>query len=344
MRVAAPARRLDLESAEGVARADLSLCDVLLYRGTGLLSRAIRFFDGTEVSHTGLYLGGADYAVGEAIGEGLVRRPLNVSVAGAEWVLVRRLKDLPPDMTPVRQRGERYIAQGNRYAYEQILLLAFITLIRKPKMTPIFKQLVLGVLNAATSLLLRLTSMGRQPMICSEFVYRAYDEALPDAQDKYSLRIGGSDLESFGRAARGPAGGQGIHPESLLGQAVLHPEILSRGPSLERAAVQPRIDLETALNEYLREVQEPVSELEGSPAAPLADPQIAAAIEDFAAALYRAEEPADTERLSPRRNLSLEAVGVPSALQHLYRTAADFVTPGDLLKTQSLFSVGRLQS
>lgn len=332
------------EKTEGVAPADLSLCDVLLYRGSGLLSKAIRFFDGTDVSHAGLYLGGTDFAVGEAIGEGLLRRPLSTSVAHAEWVLVRRLKDLPPDMTPVRQRGERYIAQGNRYAYEQILLLAFIALIRKPKVTPIFKQLVLGVLNAATSLLLRLTSQGKQPMICSEFVYRAYDEALPDAQDKYSLRIGESDLESFGRAVRGPVGGQGIHPESLLGQAVLRPELMSSGLSLERSAVLPRVDLETALSEYLREVQEPVSELERSPAAPVADPQIASAIEDFAAALYRAQEPAVPERLSRRRDLSLEAAQVPSALQHLYRTAADFVTPGDLLKTQSLFSLGRLQS
>ena len=331
------------ESADRVARADLNLCDVLLYRGTGLMSKAIRLFDGSDVSHAGLYLAGPSHSVGEAIGEGLVRRSLDESLGHAEWVLVRRLKDLPSDMSPVRQRGERYIAEGNRYAYEQILLLAFITLIRKPKVTPIFKQVVLGVLKAASSFLLKLTSAGRQPMICSEFVYRAYDEALPDVQDRYSLRISEGELESFGQT-RGSFG-QGIHPDSLLGQVALRPGSLSRGPSLESSATFPEVDLETALQTYLREVQEPSLGLEASHAAPVSDPRIAQAIEEFATELYRATSPPATrrpERLTRAGDLGLESSEVPAALQHLFQTAADFVTPGDLMKTQSLFSLGRL--
>lgn len=330
-------------AVDEVSRDDLNLCDVLLYRRTNLISRAIQFFDGTEVSHSGLYLGDADHSVEEAIGEGLVRRPLSVSVAGAEWVLVRRLKDLPTDMTPVRRRGEHYLAQGNRYAYEQMLLLAFMTLIRKPKVTPIFKQAVVGVLNAASSFLLRLASMGRQPMICSELVYRAYDEALPDALDRYSLRIGGSELESMVGFAPKKVGGQGIHPDSLLGQTAIRAELLEAVPSPESVPRQQPA-AERSLESYLREAKGPVREPKGFREITLVDAQTTAAIQSFAVALYQAAAPPAAERSFKAQGVAPESTGLPAALQHLYRTAADFVTPGDLLKTQSFLSVGRLRA
>ncbi len=37
-----------------------------------------------------------------------------------------------------------------------------------------------------------------------------------------------------------------------------------------------------------------------------------------------------------------EALPLPQAFAHFFRTAADFVTPGDLYKTQSLASLGEL--
>jgi hypothetical protein len=97
---------------------DLAPGDVLLYRGASDLSAAIRFFDGSEVSHASVHLGRG--LIAEALGTGLVRRSLAASLADADWTLVLRLKDPPTEMTPVRKRALRFVAQGHRYAYEQI--------------------------------------------------------------------------------------------------------------------------------------------------------------------------------------------------------------------------------
>jgi len=62
-----------------------ALCagDVLLYRGTGMISRAIQKLDGTDVSHAGLYLGNGE--VGEALADlgSLACNPLAQSVRGS---------------------------------------------------------------------------------------------------------------------------------------------------------------------------------------------------------------------------------------------------------------------
>ena len=105
---------------ETISVHDLQPGDVLLHKGTAFISRAIQFFDGTDMSHASLYLG--NQQVGEAIAEGLVQRDLTTSLHGNEWVKAFRLKDTPADMAPVLQTAEEYLEQGNRYGYEQLLL------------------------------------------------------------------------------------------------------------------------------------------------------------------------------------------------------------------------------
>ena len=81
--------------------------DVLLYRGKGLISDAIRFLDRSEVSHAGLFLGRhgeQGRTVGEAIREGVIRRELPKSIEHAEWVESRRLKEAPASLDPVLDR------------------------------------------------------------------------------------------------------------------------------------------------------------------------------------------------------------------------------------------------
>lgn len=69
--------------------------DVLLYRGRGLISDAIRLIDRSQVSHSALFLGRHGQkgrTVGEAIREGVIRRELAKGIEHADGVEARRLK------------------------------------------------------------------------------------------------------------------------------------------------------------------------------------------------------------------------------------------------------------
>ncbi|MFH1085414.1 MAG: hypothetical protein V1772_06605 [Chloroflexota bacterium] len=325
--------------------------DVLLYRGTSVISRAIQFFDGSDASHAALYRGGG--RVGEAIAEGLVERALAEGLPGNEWVEARRLKDRPANMAPVLRRGRHYLDQGNRYGFEQLLLLAFLCLTRKVKMTPIVRALVRNVLDAATSLLTRWVSEHKEPMICSEFVFRAYDEALSALHDRYALRVNRAMAGDLAETvdAQGSAGvaprlsgprGQGIHPDSLLAVVSMAPGEgwMPRLPAEELAWAReapPVSDeqLDEQLLAYLAEVRtdEPALAVEE-----VTLDDLVAATDRFAYGVYQATHAAEAERLEA------EAPDLASMLitDNLFRTAADFVTPADLLRTPSLFRLGRV--
>jgi len=224
----------------GTAR--LLSADVLLYHGTGLISDAIRFFDGTDVSHSSLLLNNAPLLVGEAIARGLIEQPLSGSVSDSAWVMARRLKVRPADVSPVLDRAAFYVAQKERYAYEQILLLAFLCLIRKPKITPIFKRLVIAVLERASKLLLKLTAGGKQPMICSEFVYRCYEEAIPGVLDPFGLSIRRVATPEGIRAGSAPSSGSSPSRESSgIGDGASPRGRTYRCPNRDRHAGQPNI-------------------------------------------------------------------------------------------------------
>ncbi len=332
---------------------DLVAGDVLLYKGVGFVSRAIQFFDGTDFSHAALYLG--EGMVGEAIATGLERQTVEKGAHGI-WVQAHRLKERVPTMYPVLSTANRYLDQGNRYGYEQLLLLAFLCLTRKLRFTPSLRYMVRTVLDAAGAALTHLVSTNRQPMIRSEFVFRAFDEAVPEPEDAYKLSINrppdliesgigtGVNLELAGAGGASGLKGQGVHPQSLLafhtspaGNAWLNPPV----ETPFEVVVQPEVELaqlESMVDGYLAEVQADAPEALSSYALPEATlDDLQGSINRFAANLYTAAHP-DMEELP--------AFGAPSATKmmdaYLMQTAADFVTPGDLYKTQSLFQLGKL--
>jgi hypothetical protein len=317
-----------------VAKSRLHGADVLLYRGTGWVAEIIRFFDGTDFSHVGLYLGRE--AVGEALGNGLVQTALVQSITGRKRVLVRRLKQ---DVTlqPVLDRAQIYIAQGPRYAYEQILLLAFLTLTRKLPVAVSLRALLRSILDRAAQIVTGIVALGKDPMICSEFVFRCYDEAVPEAADLYSLEIpvfraGAIPPRPGVRAAARLGAGAGLHPESLLAWRLSYAPGLRRGPAATRRraaarAVRPA-DLDRAIQVYLAEVRG-----EARPrgrAEEVSDADLAAAVDRYALAF------------ESRRGRVARREAVAAARALLTDVVPDFVTPGDLLHTPSLFSVGDL--
>ena len=308
--------------------------DVLLYQGTGWLARLIRCFDGTDFNHAGLCVG--DGSVAEAQAPGVIRQGVEPSIAGRVRVLVRRLKQDVPSLEPVVGRGLQIVDEGHRYAFEQLLLLAFLGLTRKLKATPILRTLLRKVLDRAAAVASGIIGAGKEPMVCSEFVYRCYDEALPEAADVYSLEVNPfpRGVPPAGRkaAAAAPVRGRGVHPDSLLAWR-LATGAASPRPRGVRAAGPPTPPSDAELAELAeRYLAEARGEAFRARAPRVADADLAASIDSFALSLQ-----------PMRRSRPPEPLAREVAVRDLLATVPDFVTPGDLLNTESLFSVGDLE-
>jgi acyl carrier protein len=325
---------------------DLASCDVLLYRGRGWISKAIRFFDGAEVSHAGLYLGKG--AVAEALSSGVVRRDLETSIAGAERLLVRRLDPAPRSLRPVHAYAVAVVADGERYAYEQIILLAFLCLARRLVPTPTLQRFVRGVLDRAAEQVARLFDAGREPMICSEFVYRSYDEADPARDDVYAIdiptfahRLRTRSVRDSARAVV-PGRGRGIHIDSILARTLAARTKPARTTTTRpRAAARRRHTVTDAQLEALFEKHMVEQRAVASRRAPRGgttpSPELRAAIERFAL-VWSAATRFDTKKSRTRGAPSIDV-----AFDALHETVADFVTPGDLLRSPSLRTRGALE-
>ncbi|NTU92510.1 MAG: hypothetical protein HGB29_00175 [Chlorobiaceae bacterium] len=170
---------------------ELRAGDVLLYHGESAVSQLIQWFSGSEYSHSSIFDGAA---VVEAVAEGIVRRTIDESLAHTRYVDVWRLKkgghvlgepELPA--APVLDVTARYAAQGGRFSYEELLLLALLCTTRRVPL-PFLRW----ALDAAASLLNDLIDEEREPMVCSELVFRCFSEAGPE----YSPRIRGVDLRA----------------------------------------------------------------------------------------------------------------------------------------------------
>ncbi len=307
--------------------------DILLYRGRGRISDAIRLIDRSQVSHSALFIGRhgeTGRAVGEAIREGLVRRELARSAGDAEWVESRRLKEPPASLDPVMEQAGHYLDRGERYAFEQVLLLAFLCLTRNLVDSPALGGLVRETLDAAAGFLLRLFDTGRQPMICSEFVFRCYGEALPGA-----IILSVRAPRALRSGEKGPPAGGGIHPGSALFRLLERHGGVPSGDGdtpaapLRAPAPAESFAVERRIEEYVRDLQRRKPK---AARIDLASPELAPSFERFAASLHRVKHPPGTAALPPAE-----------ALGGLVEAAADFVTPGDLQRSRSLAFCGKLK-
>ncbi len=336
--------------------------DVLLYNGNSWISKAIQFMDGTEVNHAAICLGRGK--VGEAIGKGLTERTFRASAEDDRYVIISRLSAQPGTMKPVTKKAYDYLKSGNRYGYEQIVLLAFLGITRKLPVNPYFEWLIREVLDQAAHLLM--ISGDRQPMICSEFVYRCYDEALPLSTDPYTLRIHTfpmTDGEIRARA-RGMAAAPHrcrMHPDSLLAwtedvmtprkKAAADPPIIAferpkgpgekgRPPAMDRKPAA--LGMDVLIEKYLEATKRPATRAFDAGASPRT-PEMLAGIGGFAEAYETATKKGKKRGGEPWSAGAVRGEA-PSALSHLLSAVADFVTPGDLLRCGDLFHVGKIET
>jgi hypothetical protein len=314
--------------------AELMPGDVLLSRSKGLISDAIRFIDRSEVSHAGLFLGryeGKGRTVGEAIREGVIRRELSKSIEHAEWVESRRLKEPPASLDPVLDRAGFYLQRGERYAFEPILLLVFLCITRNLCGSSILGKLIRETLDAASAFLLRLFNTGREPMICSEFVFRCYGEALPGSIDVLARSPG---MLRFGERAVPIGKNGGIHRGSALslllekhGGELSGGNVDLAGPLTAAESVNV-LRVEQRIEAYFHDLQKQPPK---TARIDLTSPDLQPSFERFAASLSLALRRPDTQEL-PRA----------AVLGDLFDAAADFVTPGDLQRCKSLAFIGKL--
>jgi len=169
-----------------ISKSELMDGDILLYHGSRWISKAIRYFDGTEVNHASLFF--LENDVIEAVASGVVKRDLDSSINQSAPVIVKRLINRPKDMIPVINKANSYV--GNRYGYEQLLLLALICSVRKIRLNNFVSKFVSKVLETAASILLQYTNGNKKAIICSELVFRSYDEALGEYNDPYTIYLG----------------------------------------------------------------------------------------------------------------------------------------------------------
>lgn len=332
---------------------NLQAGDILLYNSDNLIARLIRKFDDAEVSHAGLYLG--EGLVGEALivgNPGLNRNPIAESVKGSNWVEVSRLED-GVEFSPVLAKADWYLSQGNRYAFEQIFMLAMILLTRKVDQGDwLVRQIAEKTLSGCAILLHRWRAEDREPMICSEFVFRAFDEALHDDKDRFTIEIGEQStrqpIRKLSRRRRRrrfgvttPTESPTIHPESLLAQIADEPVRMMDAPKVADVLTSTEgieAEIERPGREYLGERAS--FRAEAAVESETSQEDVKAAAADFASALIQAD------RLLagsvPMSGAHAMKSGEVNRIEELKEVVADFVTPGDLHRSRSLTIVGRL--
>jgi hypothetical protein len=153
---------------------DLKPCDVLLYQRKGLIPYLIEKLDGGPYCHAAFWDG---ENVNEMLANGIVVQPLASSINKATVDVFRFNKPIVLCQDAVLNIDRNIVIQKDAYAYDEILLLAFLGASRQINLDLFEAMLLREVLDRAASMLVNNGS--KKPMICSEFVYRCFAEAIP---------------------------------------------------------------------------------------------------------------------------------------------------------------------
>jgi hypothetical protein len=178
-----------------IASGNLKDGDVLLYHGKALLSKIIMTFDGGNYSHAGIFRAGH---ITEALGDGIDQSAIAASVSNAKFVDVYRfIKDGNPlggaqyPVAPLDSAIVTFEVNKNAYAYDELLLLALLCSTRQLTAimrAPALAMVVRNFLDSASEVLADMMSRGKKPVICSEMVFRCFENA------GYPLEIRGADI------------------------------------------------------------------------------------------------------------------------------------------------------
>ncbi|MFI5386683.1 MAG: hypothetical protein ACHQ50_11255, partial [Fimbriimonadales bacterium] len=312
--------------------------DILLHSNKGLVSDLIRIIGDSHYSHTSLVLDANTLA--EANADGIGANPLQPAIKAGYFTDTYRLVTSPTSLAPVLQRANYYLQQGGRYAFEQLPFLAVLCITRKIPLPPTAKWFLRHLLDAAASTLNRLLAAGKEPMICTEFVYRCFDEALLDDIDEYSIIIDPCPsnilLTPTSFEPVSGSGHQGVHKDSLLAVVAKRRQILGFIPLT--AIVLPPLgatQLDDALaRTYCDDVAEGPRHAWLPPDDLATDPELVARLDRLIGLSLHAARCNSAIAMTPPAQLAWQY----SAFS---RTIADFVTERDFITSESLTPAGR---
>jgi hypothetical protein len=347
-----------------IVTADVNPGDLLLFHGKSFISWAIRKIDGSEVNHVAIALG--DGQLAEAGGAGLQTRAIPTSFTDDEYLLVR--SHLAPDARdPVLAKAQQYLDSKNFYAYQQIVLLAVLGLTRRIPARGLARRMLRSALDHAARALTDGLPFGKSWMICSEYAYRCFDEAVDTMPDPFTIGIQGLTFE-------GPMLGYDSWIDWAAanpGDATLQPSVTFGGGPGEDPDVAAEADLAPLIAEWARfaEIDEsdplpgPVvtafehvevdvndprvrAEEEEAQAAEIPDQEMRGAMAGFAQAIVTAR--ATTPGIPAEFGVVPGAIGaaaVKGAIEGLVSVTVDpnFVTPRDLLFSNSFTAPERAE-
>jgi hypothetical protein len=149
-------------------------------------------------------------AITEALANGIESNALQVSVSGAKYVDVFRFtrngEGLGSKSYPISAlitSVDTFEAHRERYAYEEILLLAMLCSTRKLTAImhlPGVAMIVRNALDSAADVVAKYIAAGQEPVICSELVYRIFK----NAGEAYQLAILGADATKLAAISNVP--------------------------------------------------------------------------------------------------------------------------------------------
>jgi len=208
---------------------DVKMGDVLLSCGWGNLSTAICFLDGGDYSHAGICVGFDDDGmplVVEATKKGVVANRLNDDMAVQKYIDLYRFKSdtgdtfdspgWPPE--PVLDRANYYKESGTDFAYNQLLLMGILVLVRKAPVGKLGQAKIRYWLAKFIKHFKANVPSGKENVTCSELTYRCFYEADATPEGKYGLDIAGTlhpdghVIKTF--AAKAPAN-MGLDQETI---------------------------------------------------------------------------------------------------------------------------------
>lgn len=197
---------------EQITFKDLLPCDVLLCRGNGMLSDAIVALDGGSYSHSAFFDGSG---LVQATSRGVVKDDIGILKEETYVDVFRFIKqhhqigDAGWPAEPVVKEADQIAVEGHKYAFDHLFLLGLVAISRRIPMVPFEKKLLRIILDHAINVLFKVLDEGKEPMVCSEVVYRCFAEALPI--EKYQLEIKGTLLDRLGGETKPEASHSTLH-------------------------------------------------------------------------------------------------------------------------------------